>query len=88
VPNAANTGPNTGDVNAPNETRQFLFSPHWPRCQDSVLTGDGQGTLKITDMELGNLVPGDKATVTMLEFEVTLRVGISSCKTSCPGKMH
>jgi hypothetical protein len=85
IRNAANTGPNTGDVNAPDETRHFLFSPHWPRCKESDLTSDGQGTLEITDMELGNLVPGEKATMTMMEFTVTLRVGVSACKAACPG---
>ena len=82
--NATNSGPNTGDVNAPDETRQFLFSPRWPRCEDSDLTRDGRGTLEITDMELRNLKPGEKATMTMMEFKVRLQVGRSACEAACP----
>ena len=82
--NTANTGPNTGDLNAPDETRHFLFSPHWPRCPDSNLETDGQGKLEITDMKLENLEPGQKATMTMMQFRVTLVVGRSACGTTCP----
>jgi hypothetical protein len=57
--NAANTALNTGDVNAPDETRTFLFSPRSPYCKDAVgLEEDGKGVLEVTDMELGNLTPG------------------------------
>ena len=81
---AANTGPNTGDVNAPDETRHFLFSPRWPRCKEAVdLDKDGQGILEITDMELGNLKHGEKAVMLMMEFTVILKVGRSAC-TLCP----
>jgi len=86
--NAANTGPNTGDVNAPDETRTFLFSPRWPHCQDAKGLGkDGQGTLEITDMELGNLVPGMKANMLMMKFTVKLTVNRSAC-TACPAQSN
>lgn len=86
--NAANTGPNTGDVNAPDETRDFLFSPRWPRCPDAEgLDKDGQGTLEITDMELGNLVPGEQANILMMKFTVKLAVGRSAC-SDCPPPSH
>ncbi len=82
--NAANTGRNTGDVNAPQTTRRFLFSPRWPHCEDAEgLDKDGQGTLEITHMELGNLQPGQKANFRSMRFAVTLTVGTSAC-TSCP----
>lgn len=84
--NAANTGPNTGDVNAPDKTRHFLFSPHWPRCEDSDLKRDGQGTLEITDMRLENLGPGEKGTITMMAFKMTLSIGPLHAKRSVPTK--
>ena len=31
--NASNTGPNDGSVNAPQETREFIFSPEVGRCR-------------------------------------------------------
>lgn len=82
--NAANTGRNSGDVNAPQTTRRFLFSPRWPHCEAAEgLDKDGQGTLEITHMELGNLQPGKKANFRRMAFAVTLTVGPSAC-TSCP----
>jgi hypothetical protein len=82
--NAANTGPNTGDVNAPDETREFMFSPRWPHCENAEgLDKDGKGALEITDMELGNLVEGEKAFMTKMEFSVVLTVRRSAC-TPCP----
>jgi hypothetical protein len=86
--NAANTGPNSGDVNAPGKNRHFLFSPHWPRCEASDLKSDGQGMLEITDMKLENLKPDEKATITMMAFKVTLSIGRSACKAACPGIAH
>ena len=82
--NAANTGPNTGDVNAPQTTRHFLFSPRWPHCEDAEgLENDGHGVLDITDMELDNLKEGEKANILRMNFSVVLTVGPSAC-TACP----
>lgn len=82
--NAANTGPNEGDVNAPDETRRFVFSPRWPHCKDAAgLEKDGEGVLEITDMELGNLAKGAKAFVVQMDFSVVLTIRQSAC-TACP----
>jgi hypothetical protein len=66
--NAANSGPNTGDVNAPDEHRQFFFSPKFGTCMSApeaasqsefeAATRDGTGALEITDLTLGNLKAG------------------------------
>lgn len=81
---AANTAGNIGDVNAPQRTRRFLFSPRWPQCPHVAgLEKDGQGTLLITDVQLGNLAEGEKATIVKMKFTVVLSVGRSSC-TACP----
>jgi len=85
--NSANTGPNT-DVNRPGKTRHFLFSPHWLDCEESDLKNDGQGTLQITEMKLENLGPREKATMTLMAFKVTLRIGRSACNAACPGPAH
>lgn len=80
--NAANTGPNEGDVNAPQQLRNFLFSralagtggfrapadPDAPRF-DPPDTGDGRGWLRIIDFRLADLEPGRQARMTELEFE-------------------
>jgi hypothetical protein len=82
--NAANTGINMGEVNAPQRTRRFLFSPRWPHCNETAaLEKDGQGVLEITDMTLGNLKPGEKANIATMKFTVVLTVGRSAC-TACP----
>jgi hypothetical protein len=82
--NSANTGRNMADVNAPQTTRRFLFSPRWPHCNDAEgLDKDGHGILKITSMELGNLEPGKKANFQSMKFVVTLTVRASAC-TACP----
>ena len=82
--NATNTGPNSGDVNAPQTTRRFLFSPRWARCEAAEgLDKDGQGTLEITHMELDDLQPGKKANFRSMTFAVMLTVGPSAC-TGCP----
>ncbi len=84
--NAANTDSNTGDVNEPQEERKFVFSPRWPKCENARgLEKDGQGILQITDMELGNLKPGEKATIVKMEFAVKLTVGASAC-APCPAE--
>lgn len=82
--NATNSGPNRGDVNAPDETRRFFFSPRWPHCNDAPgLDQDGRGVLDITDIALGNLKAGEKANIERMSFRVVLSVGSSAC-TSCP----
>ena len=86
--NAANTGPNMGDVNAPQERRLFLFSPRWPHCEDALgLDKDGKGVLEIGDMELGDLAEGEKANIARMDFSVMLTVGPSACG-ACPATSH
>ena len=82
--NSANTGPNRGDVDAPQYTRRFLFSPRWRHCPEAPDIGkDGKGVLEITDLELGNLRPGAKANISRMKFRVTLTVGSTACE-QCP----
>jgi hypothetical protein len=80
--NAANTGPNEGDVNAPQATRDFYFSPELigtggfrppggvPLREPSP--DDGRGFLRILDYGLADLLPGQQARMVYLAFEVCL----------------
>lgn len=94
--NQANTGPNVGDVNAPQHERTFVFvlTPADYRqaatAVDTLLWGEhtqaereqamealetasrGRGTLRITGMTLGNLVPGAQAWFETLDFDAEL----------------
>ncbi len=88
--NEANTGPNTGDVNAPDEHREFFFSPKFGTCMPipenatqaefEAATRDGTGVLEITDLTLGNLKPGEKADIQEMKFTVRLAVTQSACE--------
>ena len=80
--NAANTGPNEGDVNAPQEDRLFFFSEGLsgtggykpPKEGAGFVPGpeDGLGWLKILDFGLADLAPGEKARMNYLEFEACI----------------
>jgi hypothetical protein len=79
--NADNSGPNEGSVNAPQEEREFLFSPEVGRSFDYPLTGPeaeefarqaGRGMLTIRNLVLGNLVPGEKAWIESMDFTIDL----------------
>lgn len=82
--NAANTGPNLGDVNAPQQRRLFVFSPelagtggfkpsgNGAALQEALSTADGRGWLHILDYGLSDLEPGQKARMTYLRFETCL----------------
>jgi hypothetical protein len=88
--NEANTGPNTGDVNAPDEHREFFFSPKFGTCiskpenasqaEFEAATRDGTGVLEITDLTLGNLKPGEKADIQEMKFTVHFVVAESACE--------
>jgi hypothetical protein len=88
--NEANTGPNTGDVNAPDEHREFFFSPKFGTCMSipenatepefEAATRDGTGVLEITDLTLGNLKPGEKADIQEMKFTVHFVVAQSACE--------
>lgn len=78
--NGDNTGPNDGSVNAPQEERDFLFSPEVGRSIDYPVTPEqakqleraGQGRLVIKSLQLGNLEPGQKAHIRQMDFSIWL----------------
>ncbi|MCP4384979.1 MAG: hypothetical protein GY798_26810 [Hyphomicrobiales bacterium] len=80
--NAANTGPNDGDVNAPQELRAFVISPalagtggHRPPGDKSSPTpsvDDGIGWLRVIDYGLAGLQPGERARMNYLQFDACL----------------
>jgi hypothetical protein len=88
--NEANSGPNTGDVNAPDEHREFFFSPKFGTCMSTpenaaqsefeAAARDGIGVLEITDLTLGTLKPGEKANIQEMKFTVHLAVAQSACE--------
>ena len=78
--NAANTGPNTGDVNEPQLDRMFVFSPRYPQYEGVAREQrDGEGVLQITKLELANLAPGERATIKRMSFRVKLTLGRYAC---------
>lgn len=80
--NAANTGANIGDVNAPQELRLFEFSPALTgtggyRPPDGALEiepnpDDGRAWLRILDYGLADLEPGQQARMVYLHFTACL----------------
>ena len=73
--NRANTGPNAGDVNAPQRVREFIFDQDdladWP-LEQRVAAAEGWGTLEIVEFILSPPEPGGRASFAALEFEVCL----------------
>lgn len=63
--NAANTGPNLGDVNAPQLDRRFTLND--PR--EGAVRSMGLGWLTIQDYGLADLHPGERARMVYLRFE-------------------
>lgn len=81
--NLDNTTTNTGDVNAPQHTRLFAFSPSLtgtggfkPSNSNSPInsqnTDGGRGVLHILDMGLSDLEKGQKARMSYLKFDICL----------------
>ncbi|MAK60264.1 MAG: hypothetical protein CMK09_04740 [Ponticaulis sp.] len=68
--NADNTGPNTGEVNAPQHMRAFVLSSR--AAGTSPGPGDGIGWLKIEDFGLSDLEPGEQARMSYLKFNACL----------------
>jgi len=82
---ADNSGPNRGDVNAPQHQRAFLFArtpagvaaaapgtdPNAPRLVEPD-ANDGRGWLTVLDYGLADLDPGQRARMTYLRFEACL----------------
>lgn len=83
--NAANTGPNTGDVNAPQAMRSFLVSPalagtggfrpatdpNQPRLAEPGPDA-GLGWLNVLDYGLANTPAGQPASMNYLEFDACI----------------
>lgn len=65
--NADNTGPNQGDVNAPQALRAFVITPSMEAGPDN-----GIGWLQILDFGLAGLEPGTRARMNYLEFDACL----------------
>lgn len=78
--NVDNSGPNDGSVNAPQERRNFIFSPEvgrsisYPPTPEQLrrLKLGGQGELVISSMKLGDLERGRKARIERMDFAVAL----------------
>jgi hypothetical protein len=78
--NADNSGPNDGSVNAPQEEREFIFSPDVGHTIDyppgdaaaEKLAAFGRGSLVITSMELGHLATGQRARLERIAVTVRL----------------
>ena len=73
--NRANTGPNIGDVNAPQRLREFIFdrggSADWPLAE-RVAAAEGRGSFEITECSLSPPEPGERASFTELAFGACL----------------
>jgi hypothetical protein len=79
--NADNTGPNTGEVNAPQDWRRIVFGPE---ALDGELAAEsdvgasesgpryGRGELQILDYGLADLQPGERARMVYLKFSACL----------------
>lgn len=78
--NADNTGPNEGDVNAPQNMRAFVISPSLAGTAGLRSSGGPQtpgpdagiGWLNVVDFGLANPVPGTKARMNYLQFDACL----------------
>lgn len=80
--NADNTGPNDGSVNAPQHLRLFLFEPNLTGTAGIKPSGEitpedaekagGRGWLRLLDIGLADLDPGQQARMTYLKFEACL----------------
>jgi len=81
--NRDNTGPNDGSVNAPQELREFIFSPEVGRGIEyngsATTTEDvervrafGRGWLHVSEYRLTPPRPGERATFEWLEFSACL----------------
>lgn len=70
--NADNTGPNTGDVNAPQDMRAFVLSR--ATAGTSPSPQDGIGWLKIEDYGLSDLDADEQARMSYLKFNACLSI--------------
>lgn len=65
--NADNSGPNTGEINAPQHERRFAFAAPG---EGEMLSGLGR--LTVRDYGLGDLEPGQRARMVYLRFDACL----------------
>jgi hypothetical protein len=82
--NADNTGPNTGEINAPQAVRAFVFGPEAlaelqgdapaPALDPAAAAGPryGRGELQILDHGLADLAPGHEARMVYMKFSACL----------------
>lgn len=84
--NKANTGPNRGDVNAPGEVREFIFSPEVGRSIRDPAAGSaevtdedveraqqrGRGVLEIEALDLTPPLKGERAGIRSMRFRVAI----------------
>ena len=77
--NADNTGPNEAgpkNVNAPQEDREFVFSPALAATEADTASACeerwGRGVLRVADFELSPVREGERARFEWLRFEVEL----------------
>ena len=73
--NRANTGPNIGDVNAPQRLREFIFDRGGGADQplaERVAAAEGRGTFEIKAFSLSPPQPGERAGFAGLTFEACL----------------
>ena len=73
--NRANTGPNTGDVNAPQALRRFVFGTmarNLSRPAERAEGMGGLGSLTIDAFKLTEPVPGERAGFVSMDFTVCL----------------
>ena len=74
--NLDNTGPNTGEVNAPQHLRLFEFDPNMtgtagfrpPQGGETLSPSPGRGWLSIEDLKLSPVAAGEKASIEQISF--------------------
>jgi hypothetical protein len=74
--NQANTGPNSGDVNAPQRVRAFLFSPAVGKVTDEDVERArqrGRGVLEIESLDLTPPAKGARAGIRSMRFRVAIQ---------------
>ena len=73
--NRANTGPNVGDLNAPQLLRAFIFDRGGGADRpmaERVAAAEGRGNLEIMQFSLSPPEPGERASFTELAFDACL----------------
>lgn len=93
---ADNSGPNAGDVNAPQDLRAFLISPGvsgtggfrppaGALSDPAALEAEGSGVLAVLDYGLADLAPGQQARMVYLKFSACLS-WLADAAPAAPGE--